>query len=452
MADALASGASVLYGRGGSSPPLGTDNRNPHGCGFSFINPNLFAMNVIWKGLSTQAKLLLWTQFAFNIGFYLVVPFLAIYMADTLGIAGATIGLILGLRTFSQQGLFVLGGILSDRFGLKPVLLSGIAIRVLGFLIAAKAQSVLSLGIGVVLIGVAAALFSPAVEARLGGLTAKERGGKSTQDVFAANATFLHAGSLIGPALGALLIPLGFEVVCLVAAGIFVLLFFCHLRWTTQPKPGAEAEPAISSLKGLGLAFRHRAFIVFALLVCATQVSYHLQYIALPAWLQHADLNQSLVGWLFAGVSIYVVAAQMRFSAFSESRGAPVMLPLAMVIQAVAWAAMAACALVFGHSILPLVGFLIVLHAGQMLIAPMARSIVVTLAPPHLLGTYYGLLNTLGGSAVLLCTAIFGKLVDASFASAWLFAATLLGLSAFGLWYFRGVYLQEAEQQNPAHS
>ncbi|WP_123958998.1 MFS transporter [Corynebacterium pseudopelargi] len=411
-------------------------------------------MNVIWKGLSTQAKLLLWTQFAFNVGFYLVVPFLAIYMADTLGIAGATIGVILGLRTFSQQGLFVLGGILSDRFGLKPVLLSGIAIRVLGFLIAAKAQSVMGLGLGVVLIGVAAALFSPAVEARLGGLTAKERGGKSTQDVFAANATFLHAGSLIGPAFGALLIPLGFEVVCLVAAGIFVLLFFCHLRWTTQPKPQLAPETIVdtSSLSGLGTALRHRAFMVFALLVCATQVSYHLQYIALPAWLQHADLNQSLVGWLFAGVSIYVVAGQMRFSAWSESRGAALMLPLAMLIQACAWAAMAVFALAGAHSIWPLVAFLVVLHAGQMLIAPMVRSIVVMLAPTRLLGTYYGLLNTLGGIAVLASTSFYGKLIDVSFPSAWLFAAILLGLSAFGLWYFRGVYLQEAEQQNPEHS
>ncbi|STQ09656.1 major facilitator transporter [Enterobacter cloacae] len=47
---------------------------------------------------------LLGSQFVFNIGFYAVVPFLAIFLRDDMLLSGGLIGLILGLRTFSQQG------------------------------------------------------------------------------------------------------------------------------------------------------------------------------------------------------------------------------------------------------------------------------------------------------------------------------------------------------------
>lgn len=58
------------------------------------------------KGLPVSVKALLITQLLFNVGFYLVVPFIAVQMSDNLGAAGATVGLVLGVRTFSQQGMF----------------------------------------------------------------------------------------------------------------------------------------------------------------------------------------------------------------------------------------------------------------------------------------------------------------------------------------------------------
>ena len=43
------------------------------------------------------------------------------------------VGFVLGLRTFSQQGLFVVGGALVDRYGVRPIVLTGCALRVAGF-------------------------------------------------------------------------------------------------------------------------------------------------------------------------------------------------------------------------------------------------------------------------------------------------------------------------------
>ncbi len=56
-------------------------------------------------------------------------------------LSGGLIGLVLGLRTFSQQGMFIVGGALSDRFGAKSVILSGCIVRVVGYLLLAFGQS-----------------------------------------------------------------------------------------------------------------------------------------------------------------------------------------------------------------------------------------------------------------------------------------------------------------------
>src|SRR5918999_2029602 len=83
-----------------------------------------------FRRLPRVMRLLVLSQLVFNIGFYMVLPYLATHLAEDLALAGVVVGLVLGLRTFSQQGLFVVGGTLTDRIGAKPVVLMGCALRV----------------------------------------------------------------------------------------------------------------------------------------------------------------------------------------------------------------------------------------------------------------------------------------------------------------------------------
>lgn len=117
--------------------------------------------------LSPLLRLLILTQLAFNLGFFAVLPFLAEHLADVIGMAGWLIGLVLGLRTFSQQGLFVVGGALADRYGVRPVVLAGCVLRIAGFGWLGYAEETWAVVGAVLLIGFAAALFSPAVESEV---------------------------------------------------------------------------------------------------------------------------------------------------------------------------------------------------------------------------------------------------------------------------------------------
>ncbi|MET9449023.1 hypothetical protein [Streptomyces cinerochromogenes] len=44
-----------------------------------------------------------------------------------LGMAGRLVGTVPGPRTFSRPGLFVVGGALADRYGVRPAVLTGCA-------------------------------------------------------------------------------------------------------------------------------------------------------------------------------------------------------------------------------------------------------------------------------------------------------------------------------------
>ena len=113
------------------------------------------------RAASATVRLLVLTQLAFNVGFFMVLPYLSVHLTGDLGLGAATVGVILGVRTFSQQGLFFLGGTLADRVGIRPVVLTGCTIRVVGFVGLAFAESLVAVLVATVLVGVAAAACAP---------------------------------------------------------------------------------------------------------------------------------------------------------------------------------------------------------------------------------------------------------------------------------------------------
>ncbi|WP_030039621.1 MFS transporter, partial [Streptomyces resistomycificus] len=192
--------------------------------------------------LSPLLRLLILTQLAFNLGFFAVLPFLSEHLGQAMGMAGWLVGLVLGLRTFSQQGLFLVGGALADRYGIRPVVLAGCVLRIAGFAWLGYAEATWAVIGAVLLIGFAAALFSPAVESEVArqAVAWESAGGGSRTRVLALFTVAGQAGAFVGPLLGALLLSVDFRTVCLAGAGIFVLVLAGHAWLLPQHIPGRE--------------------------------------------------------------------------------------------------------------------------------------------------------------------------------------------------------------------
>ena len=56
-----------------------------------------------YRSMRRVTRLLLVNQFTINLGFYMLMPYLAQYLAGNLGLAAWLVGLVLGVRSLSQQ-------------------------------------------------------------------------------------------------------------------------------------------------------------------------------------------------------------------------------------------------------------------------------------------------------------------------------------------------------------
>lgn len=179
-----------------------------------------------WRSFGRPAQVLFVNQAGINLGFSMLMPYLADHLAHGAGLALWLVGLILGVRNFSQQGLFLIGGTLADRLGYKPMIMIGCGLRVAGFGLFALSTAVPVLIAGSALTGLAGALFNPAARAYLAHAEADRR-----VEAFAAFNVFYQAGIPVGPLLGLLLFQSDFRVVCLTAAAVFALLTALQARY-----------------------------------------------------------------------------------------------------------------------------------------------------------------------------------------------------------------------------
>jgi MFS family permease len=371
--------------------------------------------------VSPLLRLLIGTQLAFNVGFFAVLPYLAGHLGDGLGLAGWLVGLVLGLRTFSQQGLFMVGGALTDRFGARPVVLVGCALRAAGFGWLAYAGSTSTVIGAVLLIGVAAALFSPAVESEVArqAVRHEREGGRSRAEVLAVFSVAGQVGAFTGPLIGALLLLVDFRSACLAGAAVFVAILCGHAWLMPRHTPGApHSAGRRHTLHGLRLLVRNRRFLALSLAYSTYLLAYNQLYLAVPARLD----SPAAVAALFAFSSALVIVAQLPVTRWAARRLAP---PTAMATGLLIIAAGFAAVAAVPSPLLSMAAMVGLLTVGQMLVVPVTRAWLPDLVEDAHLGLHTGALSSISGAVVLAGSAASGALLDAGGALVWFVLAAM---------------------------
>jgi len=386
------------------------------------------------RGLAPLTQLLIGSQFAFNVGFFAVLPYLADHLGGGLGLAGWLVGLVLGLRTFSQQGLFVVGGTLTDRFGARPVVLVGCALRIAGFCWLGFAADTASVIASVLLIGFAAALFSPAVETEIvrQAVRHERTSGTHRTRVLALFSVAGQAGTLVGPLLGALLLLGGFRAACLVGAAVFALVLAGHLRLmprgTPDGAPGTDPGEGRPRLReGVRLLLGDRRFLGLCLAYSGYLLAYNQLYLALPGEVERATGSQAALGWLLAWASVLYIAVQfpvLSWAATRLTRRATLVCGLLLISLGFASAAVLTPVDALG-GLLPSVAFVTALTLGQVLIVPTVRAWLPDLVDDSRLGLFTGALSSLSGLVVLLGSVPAGAVLDLGGPAPWLLLAAV---------------------------
>ncbi|MEU4275927.1 MFS transporter [Streptomyces tanashiensis] len=371
----------------------------------------------VWKQSRTfepAVRLLFLNQLTINLGFYMLMPYLAAHLADGLGMAAWAVGLVLGARNLSQQGMFLVGGALADRLGFKPLIVAGCALRTVGFGALAFAQSLPMLIAASLATGLAGALFNPAVRACL----AAEAGEERRVEAFALFNVYYQAGILLGPLVGVALTGVSFRLTCGVAAVLFAGLTLVQIRHL----PVRVSEAPREQRGQFRTVLAHRTFWLFSLAMTGSYVLSFQVYLALPL----AAGGTGATTALFVVSALVALAGQLRITAWCRrrlSRERCLVLGLALMGGAFLVPA------VLGRGLVGLLLCAAVLSVANAVLYPYEMDTVVALSRGRWVATHYGLYNTVCGIGITLGNLGTGALLDVTGWS----AAPWLVLCAVGL-------------------
>lgn len=403
------------------------------------------------KGLLTQVRsyegsvqLLMVNQFTINLGFYMLMPYLAAHLSGTLGLAGWIVGLVLGVRNFSQQGMFLVGGTLADRIGYKPMIVAGCVLRTLGFATLGLVDSLPALLAASAATGLAGALFNPAVRAYLAADAGERR-----VEAFALFNVFYQAGILLGPLVGMVLTGVDFRVTCLVAAGIFALLSVVQIR----ALPARRADDSQSKKEGRDgvLAqwrgiLANRPFLLFSVAMIGSYVLSFQVYLALPLEVRRlggdGEFGTAAVAMLFAVSGLSTILGQTRVTAWCKARYEPGQ----ALVRGLAAMGLAFVPLLLATAVpvpesgiglwllaaVPPTLAALLLAIGTMIAYPFEMDTIVRLSGDRLVATHYGLYNTICGIGITVGNLGTGAALDAARAAG-MPALPWITLAALGL-------------------
>ncbi|WP_367130130.1 MFS transporter [Saccharothrix sp. HUAS TT1] len=345
-----------------------------------------------------SVRLLLVNQFGVNTGFYLLIPYLAAHLGD-LGLSAAVIGAVLGVRTLSQQGMFLLGGSAADRLGPRRVIIAGCAVRAVGFGLFAAGESVAVLLAASVLSGLAGALFNPAVRAYI----AEEAGDRA--GAFALFNAYGQAGALVGPLLGGVLVLWDFRASALVAAGIFAALTVAQAV-VLPNRPAAPHRGTV--LDDWRECLSDRRFLAFTCALTGLFVLQNQLYLVLPLEARRLSDSSFAVAAVFGLSTVATLLFQVRITRALKrvARGRAIALGLAVM-------GLGFVATAVGHvgplgGITPVLVAALLLSVGVMIAHPFVYELIPEFGRTGLAGTYFGVFYLVSGVAAAVGNTAIG--------------------------------------------
>ncbi|MDG4862012.1 MFS transporter [Streptomyces sp. T-3] len=375
-------------------------------------------MRALWvrvRAFDPAVQLLFVNQLSINLGFYMLMPYLAAHLSGDLGLAAWAVGLVLGVRNLSQQGMFLVGGALADRLGFKPLIVAGCALRTLGFGALAFADTLPVLIGASLATGLAGALFNPAVRAYVAAGAGEER----RVEAFAVFNVFYQAGILLGPLVGLALTGVDFRLTCAVAAVVFAVLSVVQIAKLPVRKRAVDSDEGRGQWRTV---LGNKAFWLFSAAMTGSYVLSFQVYLALPL----AADSTTVTTALFVVSGLVALLGQLRITDWCKKRWTREQ----CLVAGLGVMGLAFLAPVAGGGAVALLLCAAVLAAGTAVLYPFEMDTVVALSGGRWVATHYGLYNTVCGIGITAGNLGVGVLLDVAGgvgAALWLTLAALGG-------------------------
>lgn len=353
-------------------------------------------------------KVLLASALIENMAFGLIIPFLAVYITDDVGLEEWKAGVVLAGYTIAGIPSMMIGGMLADKFGRRPVLLASLGLMSLTMFMYFFANSFLTLMVLVLADSFVGTMYMPAANAMIADVVKPA----DRPRAFSALRVGWNVGIIFGPVLGWMIVSsysmrLLFVFGALILASAFVVNFI-FIRETRPEK----IESTAITFRAV-MSVRHdRTFVVLCALSAIFWFFFAQWISVLPVYSSETlGISPGNFGLLFALSAIMVVVLQMWVTSqmvkFSRSA----------VLAAGQLVASTGFGLIFlATDMVTLGGCIVVITIGEIFYMSIISAIIADLAPENKRGIYMGfsgLVQQLGsGLGFFAGLALLGMLTD----------------------------------------
>ncbi len=248
------------------------------------------------------------TVFIDLIGFGIVLPLLP-YYAESYGASSLIIGLLSTSYSLMQFIFTPVWGRLSDRYGRRPLILLSLAGSCIGFLIFGLAHNLTMLFIGRLVAGIAGAII-PTTSAYIADVTTPENRAKGMGLIGAA----FGLGFILGPAIGGLLAPYGYDKPALLAsamAGLNLMYAYFKLPESLTDEIRGRARKRRFDLQTLKDALSHpRIGLLLAMYFVVTFAFANMEATFALLNEHRYNLNARQTGYLFTLIGVIATLMQ----------------------------------------------------------------------------------------------------------------------------------------------
>lgn len=270
-------------------------------------------MSLVSQARSLGKYFLLLDNLLVVLGFFVVFPLISIRFVDQLGWAAVVVGAALGLRQLIQQGLGIFGGAIADRFGAKPMIVTGMLMRAAGFATMAMADQPWILWFSCALSALGGTLFDPPRTALVIKLTRPHERGRFYSLLMMQDS----AGAVIGALIGSWLLQYDFHFVCWVGAGIFVLA----AGWNAWLLPAYRISTIRAPMKeGMMRVLRDRRFLTYVLTLTGYYMLSVQVMLMLPIVVNEIAGSPTAVKWMYAIEAALSLSLLYPIARWSEKR------------------------------------------------------------------------------------------------------------------------------------
>ena len=365
---------------------------------------------------------LLWAGTLINRLGAFVVIFLAIYLTGERGFSQSQAGLVIGLYGAGGAIGTMAGGVLADRWGRRPTMLTAQFGAAALMLCLGLAHAYWEIVVAAFLLGIFAEGVRPAFSAMMVDVVPdRDRVRAFSLTYWAINLGFACAA--VGAGLAA---QVDYLLLFLVDAGTTLVTALISLIFVAETRPVRAVVARASA--GIGTVFADRTFMGFVVLNLGVVIVIFQHMSSLPIAMSADGLGPATFGWVIAVNGVMIVAGQLFIPRLIDGRNRNRVLALATLIIGVGFGlvAFAGSAWFFALTV-------VIWTLGEMLQSPSNSALIAELSPSALRGRYQGV-NSLSWSVGAAVAPIAGGFVQEHLGDAtlWLGCFVMAALVAGG--------------------